>query len=279
LRTPGALVLALLFSGLLACTERERGGSVPVVAVSVPPQRWFVERLAEGSVRVEVMLASGASETRFEPALAQIQAVAGASLYFRVGHPRFPFERTWLEALLAGRPGIPVIGIASGGEVGEDPHLWLSPRRMRASLPGLSDALRALVPEEAGQIDSRLAALDALLAELDAELRARFDSVRGHRFFVLHPAWGSLAEDYGLVQRAIEGEGKEPSVAELERRIEEARAARARVIFVQPQIDPAAARLVAEAVGARVELLDPLAEDWALNLRAMSLRIAEALVP
>jgi zinc transport system substrate-binding protein len=269
----------MLCAALCACAESARAPERPVVAVSVAPQRWFVERLAGPAVEVRVMLAPGASETAYEPGLAQIEAASRAALYFRVGHPRFSFERGWLDALLAGRE-VRVASIAPSGQPATgDPHLWLSPRRMRAELPALASALADVVPADAERIAERAAALDTELAALDAELRSRFEAARGRRFFVQHPAWGSLAEDYGLVQVAIEGEGKEPSVRDLERRIDEARRSGTRVVFGQPQIEPSAARLVADAVGARVETLDPFAPDWAVALRASSRRIAEALVP
>jgi zinc transport system substrate-binding protein len=251
-----------------------------VVAVSVAPQRWFVKRLSGDAVDVEVMLAPGARETAYEPALLQIEAAARASLYFRVGHPRFSFERAWLDALLSGRRDVPVVGIApAAADQTGDPHLWLSPRRMRAALPVLARALARLLPAEAARIEANRAALDAEIEALDRDLSARFAAARGRRFFVLHPAWGSLAEDYALEQNAIEGEGKEPSVRDLERLIGEARAAGVTRILVQPQSDPAPARLVAEAIGARLESLDPFAEDWLATLRSASEHIAGALVP
>ena len=51
------------------------------------------------------------------------------------------------------------------------------------------------------------------------------------------------------------------------------------VVFAQPQFDAASARVVAAEIGARVELLDPLAPDWADNLRRVARALAEAAVP
>jgi zinc transport system substrate-binding protein len=39
------------------------------------------------------------------------------------------------------------------------------------------------------------------------------------------------------------------------------------VIFVQPQFSTKSAELIARAVGAKVVLADPLALDWAANLK------------
>ncbi len=58
----------------------------------------------------------------------------------------------------------------------------------------------------------------------------------------------------------------------------EARRARVRVIFAQPQHSDASARLIAGEIGARVEFLDPMAYAWMENLRESARKIAGALV-
>ena len=99
------------------------------------------------------------------------------------------------------------------------------------------------------------------------------------RFLVFHPSWGSLAAAYGLVQWPIERDGKAPGALELARLIRDARAAGVHELLVQPQFDDAPARVVADAIGARLVVLDPLAYDWSANLRSAGRAIAEATVP
>jgi len=43
--------------------------------------------------------------------------------------------------------------------------------------------------------------------------------------------------------------------------------------LVQPQFSASSARVVEEAVGGRVEVADPLAEDWDRNLREMGKKL------
>ena len=53
------------------------------------------------------------------------------------------------------------------------------------------------------------------------------------RFLVYHPSWGYFAQEYGLVQIAIEAEGKEPSAKRLiERKVK-------RVVFGMLDPNPA----------------------------------------
>jgi zinc transport system substrate-binding protein len=273
-------IAAALAALLSACSEPPPTERTPLVVVSVPPQQFFVERVAGERVRVEIMVPPGASPALHEPTIAQVRALSSAALYVKVGHPSFPFERAWLDRLLAERVDLRVVD-ASGGvaDSDEDPHLWVSPPRALEMTRNIAAALVDLLPEHADELNENLRRFESEVSGLDGELHALLDPVRGGRFFVFHPAWGYLAKEYGLVQVAIEARGKEPDPKRVATLIREARAAGARVIFVQPQFDPSSAELVAREISGRVETLDPLASDWSENLRRVGLRLRAAAVP
>ena len=274
-QTLRAGVRSLLVAGLLcACSAAPTGGERPLVLVSVGPQRYFVERLAGPWVEVRAMLPPGASPVLYEPSWLQLRDVRRAVLYVKLGHPHFPFEGTWLLPLLEERPDLAVLDAGAGGADGDDPHTWLVPRAVRAGLGPLADALSAALPGRGPAIQSRRGAFERELEVLDSELRARLAPLRGSEFFVFHPAWGHFAAEYGLRQTAVEREHKAPDVAHLAALIERARAERVRVLFVQPQFDPEAARVIAEEIGAHIEPLDALASDWPANLRRAARRLA-----
>jgi len=94
---------------------------------------------------------------------------------------------------------------------------------------------------------------------------------------VFHPAWGYFALDYGLIQTSIEFEGKEPSPRRLAAIVSLAKAKGAKAIFVQPQMSQRTAGTIAQAVGAKLVVADPLAEDWAVNLLKVAQGFREAL--
>jgi zinc transport system substrate-binding protein len=142
----------------------------------------------------------------------------------------------------------------------------------------IAAALAALLPEHAAELDENLRRFESEVRDLDAKLHALLDERRGGRFFVFHPAWGYFAREYGLVQVAIEREGKEPDPREVATLIRDAREAGVRVIFVQPQFDPASAELIAREISASVEVLDPLAPDWSANLYRVGRQLRDAVV-
>ncbi len=246
------------------------------VVVSVPPLSWFVERIGGGSVPVTVMVPPGASPALYDPSLAQVRAVDAARLYVAVGHPRFPFEHAWLDALTEGRPGLRVIrsGAACATDPA-DPHLWLSPTCARTIARAVAAALAGELPSASETIEARR---DSVLREIDEVEEALDEALSAHAgraFLVFHPALGYLARSYGLEQMVIQRGASEPSPAEVAAVLREAREKGVDEVFVQPQFSTEAARTVAERLAeGRVVTVDPLAADWPSMMRSLGAALA-----
>jgi zinc transport system substrate-binding protein len=263
------------------------------VVVSVAPHAWLVERIGGGTVEVMVLVDPGESPATYQPTDVQVTRLLGAAIYFRTG---VPFENgPWLRALRrAGR--LEIVDLRDGIELrrtstarvaaqpgshrsadsGGDPHIWLSPRLLQIQARTIVDRLGARQPEWRPRLEANLVTLAADLAQLDSRIRSRLEPFRGRAFLVFHPSWGYFADDYGLRQVPIEIEGKSPADRDLTVLAETARAERAVVVFVQPQISGRGAAAVAATVGARLEMLDPLAFDVLANLDEVSRRLRES---
>jgi zinc transport system substrate-binding protein len=271
------------------------------VAVSILPQKYFVERVGGDAVRVEVMVKPGQSHETYEPTPQQVAALSRSRAYFRIGSP---FEELLLPRAVAANPALVVVdtraGIgmrmvaphdhdhAPGHGHGErkaersagrvpDTHIWTSPRLVKLQAATIRDALVALDPDRRDAFEAGFARFAADLDGLDAEIRTLLAGKRGRAFMVFHPAWGYFADDYGLTQVAIEVEGKEPGPRTLARIIDRAKAEGVRVVFVQKQFGRTTAEAVARAVGGEVVVVDPLAEDFLVGTRAMATALAGAL--
>jgi zinc transport system substrate-binding protein len=252
----------------------------PVVAVSVLPQAYFVERIAAGRVRVEVMIPPGANPTTFEPSVSSLKSLSAAVLYVALGHPHFAFEAAWIDRLLAEQPDLEVVrAISERADPNDDPHVWLSPKLVRMQVEDIGAALEKVVPEGKDVFRANLVAFVSEIGALDTELRTRLDPYRGRTIFVFHSAWGHFTKDYGLVQVSLEAGARTPGAGAIASFIEEAKREKARVIFVQPQFSKESARVVAEEIGAVVESIDPLARDWPSNLRQVAAAFEGALRP
>ena len=275
----GATAVLLALTGCERAPERPDDPR-PLVLVSVAPYGYFVESLAGDAARTRSLLPPGASPTTFEPDLDALRAIEQASLLVEVGHPHFPFERAWLDGLLRDRPDLRRVNAtrAAGTFAADaDPHLWLSPRAAAALVRALTPELGRLLEDPSG-VTARSHALLEEIAALDAELGDQLAPVRGGRFLVLHPAWGHFAQHYGLEQVAVERHGKLPGPHQLATLIDEARDAGHQSIIVVPQTDPQRAQGVADALGARVVALDPLAPNWPSSMRDIARSLARETV-
>lgn len=263
-------VLGALFAG--ACTSPQPREESFVAAATVSPHAWLVEEIAGPAAEVVTFLPPGASPHSHLPTDAEITRLTRSRIFFRSG---VPMENgAWLRALDSA--GVRVVDLRTEGPGADedhrhddhaDPHTWLSPRRLRPQARRVETALGSLLPREAEALAQRRASLDAELAALDAELEARLAPHRGREFFVYHPAWTHFAADYHLVQVAVERGGSPPSDAEITALGARARAADARVLFVDPRNAGSGARALAATLGLEIRLLDPLERDVPRLLR------------
>jgi zinc transport system substrate-binding protein len=278
----------LLFAASLlgGCGRSAVDPSAPIsIAVSILPEKWLANQLAGDRAAIATIVSPGDNHHTYQPSDAQVSQLMKSAVFFRIGAP---FENgPWFRAIQgAGRPrivdlreGIELLDIAEHGdhehhhEGGKDPHIWLSPRLLKTQAATMARALAEVDPQHKADYDQRLTALAGRLDELDRALQAKLAPLRGKAFFVFHPAWGYFARDYGLRQVAIEVEGKEPSDRELTEIQRQARQLGAKVILVQPQISGRSVQAVAQATGAKVEQVDPLAAD----LPAALARLADLL--
>lgn len=274
-------------------------GAAPLpVFVSIQPQRYFVQQIGGEHVAVEVMVAPGASPATYEPKPRQMAALTEARLYFAIG---VPFETAWLDKIAAANPAMQVIHTDRGirkrpmaahrhGALEPhghddpdhdhgipDPHIWLAPPLIEHQAQTICKALQAADPAHSADYAANLRHFAADLAALDRALRVMFADKAGQQFMVFHPSWGYFAEAYDLEQVTVEIEGKNPKPAQLQALIEHARERGIRVIFVQPQFSTRSAELLAREIGGRVVFADPLAADWAANLKAVAAQVAAAL--
>lgn len=269
------LIISLV--AMVGCRGGKEAPDRPVVAVSVLPQSYFVEKIAGDRVTIAVMIPPGANPSTYEPGIDELTGLAQAKLYVAVGHPHFAFEAAWVDKLLSENPDLKIVDSAATDDY--DPHIWLSPRFVRSGAERISTALGEVLPGARAVMEENLAGFLSEIDELDSEIRDRLEPYSGQKVFVFHAAWGHFTREYGLQQVSLEEGGKKPGAGALAAFIEEAKREEASTIFVQPQFSMESARVVAEEVGARVETLDPLARDWLDNMRRVSMAFEKALKP
>ena len=300
LMTGAVCSVLLVFSGLPVEAAATKA------FVSISPQRYFVQKIGGDLVDVSVLVPAGANPHNFEPKPRQMAELSKSAVYFAVG---IDFEKFWLKRIMAANPKMRVVRTDDGiakipmaghgheeasrrprpqelktgipakdnyGGVSPDPHVWLSPALVKIQAGHIRDALVAVDPIHRSTYESNDAAFLREIDELDAELKVLFAGRKGERFMVFHPSWGYFAEAYGLVQVPVEIEGKDPKPAQLQKLIREAREHGIKTVFVQPQFSAKSAELLSREIGGRTVYADPLAENWAENLRDVARKFGAA---
>lgn len=81
------------------------------VFVSIPPQKYFVERVGGEHVSVSVIVEPGRSPATYEPTPRQITRLSRASLYFAIG---VAFDDVWMKLILTANPELRIIALQKG---------------------------------------------------------------------------------------------------------------------------------------------------------------------
>jgi zinc transport system substrate-binding protein len=303
--------LPLLALSFLLCLDLRpasaaAGETIPVF-VSIPPQKYFVEKIGGSIVQVSVMVPPGANPHVYEPRPSQMTALSKSRLYFAIG---VTFETVWLPKFAKLNPQMRVVHTDQGidkmamaahhheeekgtkkNQAGKkhahgedahgtlDPHVWVSPPEVKILARNILEALLEIDPANHSTYKSNYDAFVTEIEKLDQDLKEIFKDKKGLKFMVYHPAWGYLARTYGLEQVPVEVEGKEPKPEQLKTLIEESRKQGIRVIFVQPQFSTKSAETLAKAIGGEVVFADNLREDWEKNLRVQAEKFKQALAP
>jgi zinc transport system substrate-binding protein len=293
--------LVLCFLGVLRASTLLGAGGIPLF-VSILPQKYFVEKIGGDLVDVSVMVLPGASEATYEPKPNQMVTLSRAKIYFAIG---VPFEKVWLKKIATSNQQLMVVhtdkgiakralashpsvsreskeGASEGADHGshgvKDPHIWLSPPLVEIQARTILKALQKIDPTNQAVYEANYKKFRKELREIDEEIRGMFEGRgKGAAFMVFHPSWGYFADAYGLKQIPIEVEGKAPKPAQMKALIEIAREKAISVIFVQPQFSTKRAEVIAKAIGGRIMVADPLAEDWENNLREQAMKIMTTL--
>lgn len=280
-----AALAVLILTGTAAAAQ------VPRVAVSILPQKYFVDRISGGTSQVLVLVGPGQNPHSYEPTPRQMADLGSAAAWLTIG---VDFENGLVPKVRNLYPRLRLIDTTEGvsfraleahshdedehgheedehddHEGGRDVHIWLGREGALAQARQVRDLLTALDP---GKTAVYARNHDALVRDIGAvfdDLAKTLTPLRGRPVFVYHPAFGYFLDEFGIEQVAVEAGGKEPNQKNLAALIDRARGENARVIFVQPQFSKTAARTVARAIGGVVVEIDDLAPDWLANLKKM----------
>lgn len=299
LLTLAALAIPVYLASCAKSSEngapRAQGPGRPLIAVSTLPQKWFADRVSDGKAQVLVLVGEGQDPHSWEPSPRQMASFSSAAAWVLSGTD---FETALVPRIREQNPGLRIVdgteGVSfrqlenhtHGDEEAEeeheaealerDRHTWLGEAPALIMADRIAETLAVADAENAEAYRLNASNLKAEIRETFAALREELAPLRGTKVFVYHPAFGYFLDEFGITQEAVETGGKEPTAKHLAALIAEAREDRPAAVFVQAQFPLASAKTLADAVGAKVVALDPLAPDWLANVRLMGKALAEA---
>ncbi|MCX7726012.1 MAG: zinc ABC transporter substrate-binding protein, partial [Chitinispirillaceae bacterium] len=142
-----------------------------------------------------------------------------------------------------------------------DPHIWTSLHLLKEISFVISKYLIELHPEKKDFFVSNREKIVARIDSIDTFLKSTLSPYKERKFFIVHPSFGYFAYDYGLVQVAVEVDGKEPSAKEMKKLLQIAKEEKPYFLFVEPQFSKRAASVIAREINCEIATVDPLAED------------------
>lgn len=274
--------LLLLFVG---CAERKVMVENRAI-VSIAPLKPLVESILGDDFEVSVLVPQGASPETFEPTPKQLREVETARFVFGTGVLEFEQELLHRiarnEQIINTSQGIELIqGSCSHAHHshhnhahGVDPHIWCSPK----SLIGMSrNIYSAIITEMPDSVKYKMAYNDLIikLSELHKDVADKCWEKPYTTFMIYHPALTYLARDYGLIQVAVENEGKEPSAKHLAHIIELAREKEIKHILYQSEFPASSVEIICRDIDATAVEINPLDEDIFTNIRNIVTLIME----
>jgi len=265
--------LALLGAGCGTGGEDSSGSGKPEVIAAFYPLEFVAAEVAGGSANVTNLSPPGIEPHDLELAPGQVRSLAQADLVVYLGEGFQPA----VEDVIGELSGTTLIdgletqdGLLQASDEHEDegedekhtsdPHIWLDPTRV-ASLGTLVAAEMARIdPDNADHYEDNAADLVNALDELDEEYSSALENCERNELVVSHEAFGYLTDRYGLEQVGVSGIDPEadPSPGRVAEVANFAREHGVTTIFFEEQVAPDIAQVIADEIGAGVEVLDPL---------------------
>lgn len=173
---------------------------------------------------------------------------------------------SFMHKVLAQYHDLPVIdasqGIAlmeGGGDIGENPHVWVSVTLAISEVKNIGKQLMALDSTHAVQYEKNTDVYIEKLTNLRKHMHAELDGLINRDMVTFHEAFPYFAQEFNLnIVGVIEREpGAMPSAKDIADTIATIRRLQVKAVFAEPQYSKKAADTIAQETGIVVHSLDP----------------------
>jgi zinc transport system substrate-binding protein len=281
-------LIYLLFLILFACQPKPKE-TANMVSVSILPQKYFVDQISGGLIKVNVLVPPGSSPHNYEVLPSQMKDLAKSKAWLQIG--LLTFEDAWKVKLAEINKDLVIVNCSEGivtiagskceeeghdheHEGAFDPHIWLSPAEVKIIADNTLKALKVAFPEHAEAFQANLARFITKIDSLSAQIDQKLAPLTNRNILIFHPALAYYARQFKLEQIPLELDGKEPSPKHMKDIVDLAHKQNIHVIFIQKEFDSAFAQQMAKEIDGEVIVIDPLDYNWEKQMFDITEKIA-----
>jgi zinc transport system substrate-binding protein len=254
------LLIACLFviSGCSA-QKQEKNKKVKVVTTFYP-MYYFTKQITGDLADVQMLVPNGVEPHDWEPSTKDMMSIQDSDLF--VYNSKY-FEKWAVKALKSvDQKNMKVVEATNGIKLigSNDPHVWLSPVLAKKEVDTIASALEKKDPKNKMQYAKNADNFKRKLDKLDVLFKETLSKRQKKEFVTQHAAFGYLAKQYGLTQIPIAGLSPdvEPTLGKLSKLTELAKEKQIKTIYFEELASPKVAETLANEIGAKTEILNPL---------------------
>ena len=300
----GFILMIFISCSKKESTKKSTNTDKIIISVSILPQKFFVEKIGGDKVEVNTLIPNGASPALYEPNPLQMKELEKSLVYFKVGHPNFPFEKKFFDDIASNKDNLLSVDMFAGvdfrnfkkphnhshdhdvedfhddkkhskseKEIHTDSHVWTSTGNVKIAALNILTTLSKIDTKNESFYENNYKKFIKEIDLLQLKIRDIFKNKKEIKFLVFHPSWGYFADEFNLEQISVEVDGKKPSAKSLMNVIKTAKENNIKVIFVQEGFSKSSAEVIANELGATVTSISPLEENWLNNLEIVAKKI------
>jgi zinc transport system substrate-binding protein len=245
----------------------------PAVLVTIAPIHSLAAAIMEGVGKPGLLLRGNQSPHDYSLRPSDRRRIARANIIIRVG----PGIDGFLDRVLSDGKGRVVVTLLALRGVRKirnsdredaipfDPHIWLSPRNLRAIVTSLTDTIAAYDPANAGAYTANAQRLTRRIWKTSQSLKAMLKPVRRAPFLVFHDGYAYFVRDFGLNQKGFVtvDPSRQPGARTVARLRKLIARDKIRCVFHEPQFKSPLIATLIRGTDVKEGILDPIGADIA----------------
>ncbi len=264
------IVLVILVGGIYLLTKKNQTlinqNNKLQVTASFYPLYYFSQQIGGNKASVINITPAGAEPHDYDPSTGDIARIESSNMLVLNGA-----VESWgnkIKNILNGQntlvitagDGLLTKTLNEDGVVGKDPHVWLDPILAKKEMANIAAGFVKIDPKNKNYYENNEKQLDQQLDKLNEDFKNGLRNCDQKNIITSHAAFAYLGERYGLNQVAIAGlsPDAEPSSKQLADIADFAKRNNIKYIFFESLVSPKLSQTIANEVGAKTLVLDPI---------------------